>query len=302
MKPFFALLIFFLIAVTSPCHAQELNCVVEVNTQKIQGNESALESMRDAINEYMNSTKFTSYRFSPNEKVDCRLMLTVNSYVNDIVSGELQLQSTRPVFDSSYNSTMLNMRDENVRFEYKTGDRLVFSETNVESALTALLDYYAYLILAVDFDSFSPRGGQYCYDRMQNIVQMSQSAGEPGWKMYADNRNRAAVLAAFTEPNTQAVRDLIYEYHRNGLDRMSLVADKGRESITASLGRLGDIRDKAPMSVVLTIWHDSKLDEIINVYSKGRQTERDGIYNLMVSLYPTDQSRLQNIKTPPETR
>ncbi len=283
------------------CVAQELNCMVELNTQKVQGQESVMESLREAINEYMNSTKFTPYQISANEKIDCRLYLTVNGYANDVVFGELQVQSTRPVYDSSYNSTLLNLRDENIRFEYKANDRLVFSETNIESSLTGLLDFYAYLILAVDFDSFSLRGGQYCFDKLQNIVLLSQSSADPGWKMYTDNGNRAAVLAAFTEPNTQALRVLIYKYHMEGLDKMALVPEKGRAAITESLSALESIREKSPMSIALTLWHDAKLDEMINIYSKGSQRERDGVYDILVNLYPTDQSRMQNIKTISET-
>lgn len=172
----------------------------------------------------------------------------------------------------------------------------------MEDNLTAILNYYAYLILALDFDSFSPQGGQPFFDRLQSIVQMAQSSGEIGWKTYDDNRNRAAVLAALTDPNTQQIRDLIYQYHRRGLDEMSVAPDKGRANITKSLTVLDGIREKAPMSVALTLWHDSKLDELINVYSKGSQSERDEVYKLLVDLYPTDQSRLNDIKNPPETK
>lgn len=179
---------------------------------------------------------------------------------------------------------------------------MTFTENTIEDNFTALLNYYAYLILALDFDSFSPRGGQPYYERLQSLVQMAQSLGEVGWKSYDDNRNRAAVLAALTEPNTQAFRDLLYQYHRTGLDEMSVSPDKGRATITKSLSILDQIREKAPMSVALNMWHDAKLDELINVYSKGSQTERDEVYKLLLDLYPTDQSRLNDIKNPPETR
>jgi len=287
---------------SSISQAQELNCTVEVNSQQVQGQESTFEALRQGINEYMNSTKFTSAQFSPNEKIECRIYLTVAEYTDDKVKGDLQVQSTRPVYNSSYTTTLLNIKDNKVEFEYRPNQQMVFSENTMEDNLTALLNYYAYLILALDFDSFSSRGGQPYYERLQSIVQMAQSSGEIGWKTYDDNRNRAAVLAAMTEPNTQAIRDLIYDYHRRGLDEMSVAPDKGRATITKALPILEQIRDKAPMSVALTMWHDSKLDELINVYSKGSQSERDEVYRLLSELYPTDQSRLDNIKNPPETR
>lgn len=282
--------------------AQELNCTVEVNTSQIQGQEQTFNTLQEAINEYMNSTKFTQAQFSPNEKIECRLFLTVKEYTDDIVKGDLQVQSSRPVYNSSYTTTLLNFKDNKIEFEYRPNDQLIFSETTMESNLTALLNYYAYLILALDFDSFSPQGGQPYFDRLQSIVQMAQSSGEVGWKTYDDNRNRAAVLMAFTEPNTQGIRDLIYQYHRRGFDEMSVAPDKGRATITQALEILRQIQEKAPMSVALTMWHDAKLDELVNVYSKGSQAERDGVYKLLLDLYPTDQSRLNDIKNPPETK
>lgn len=302
MKP----LLFLLTAVCAMTgfgvNAQELNCTVEVDSRQVSGNETTFQTLTEALKEYMNSTKFTSAQFSPNEKIECRMFLTVSEYTDDKVKGDLQIQSSRPVYNSSYSTTLINYKDPKIEFEYRPGDQLVFSETTMESNLTALLNFYAYLILAVDFDSFSPKGGQPYFDRLQTIVQLAQNSGEVGWRTYDDNRNRAAVLAGFTEPNTSAIRDLIYTYHRLGLDQMAVAPDKGRGEITCSLTALQTIKEKAPMSVILNIWHDSKLDELINVYSKGPQTERDEVYKLLTDLYPTDQSRLKDIKNPPETR
>lgn len=302
MKLKFSLLLLFSVIIGPLCNGQELNCNVEVNSQKVQGNEPVFTALQEAVNEYMNSTKFTPYQFSANEKIECRLFFTVNDYSNDIIKGELQVQSMRPVYNSSYNANLVNLKDKEIEFEYKANDRLIFSESNIESDLTALLDYYAYLIIAIDFDSFSPEGGGYCYERLQSIVQMSQSSGRPGWKTFADNRNRAAVLAAFTDPGTRPLRNLYYEYHRKGLDEMALLPEKGRAAITSALAVLGQIQEKAPMSVALTLWHDAKLDEIVNIYSQGQQAERNTVYDLLERLYPTDQIRLQAIKNPPETR
>ena len=123
-----------------------------------------------------------------------------------------------------------------------------------------------------------------------------------GWKAFEDNRNRAAVLAAFTDPGTSGLREMLYKYHRRGLDEMSVSPDKGRTTITEALGALNKIYETQPMSVALNIWRDAKIDELVNVYSKGSQSERDDVYELLVKLYPTETSRLNNIKNPPETR
>ena len=166
----------------------------------------------------------------------------------------------------------------------------------MESNLTAIINYYVYLILAMDFDSFSPRGGDPYWERLNTVVQMAQSAGESGWKSFEDTKNRAAVLNAFTEPSTQKLRDMIYAYHRTGLDEMSVSPDKGRQRITQSLDILSEVSKVAPMSVGLSLFKDAKLDELVNVYSKAPQDERDRVYEILYSLYPTEGKRLDMIK------
>ena len=166
----------------------------------------------------------------------------------------------------------------------------------MESNLTAILNFYAYLILAIDFDSFSPKGGEAFYERAQNVVQMAQSSGESGWKAFEDTKNRSAVLSAYTEPNTSIIRTLIYEYHRLGLDEMVLSPDKGRAKISSTLDYLKKIYDVAPMSVGLSMFKDAKLDELVNLYTKSSQTERDNAYEILSSLYPTENDRLNKIK------
>lgn len=282
--------------------AQELNCTVEIDVSSLSSNQQVFETLKEAVNEYMNNTKFTTAQFSPNEKIECRLFLTVKEYTDDVVKGDLQIQSTRPVYNSSYTTTLINFKDNKIEFAYRENEPLVFSETTMESNLTAILNYYAYLILAIDFDSFSPRGGQPYFDRLATIVQLAQSSGETGWKAFEDNRNRSAVLSAFTDPNTEGMRDMIYQYHRRGLDEMSMSPDKGRATITQALETLRKVAQTAPMSVALPMWRDAKLDELINVYSKGSQSERDQVYDLLMQLYPTEQIRLNDIKNPPPVR
>ena len=166
----------------------------------------------------------------------------------------------------------------------------------MESNLTAILNFYAYLILAIDFDSFSPKGGEQFYERAENIVQMAQSSGESGWKAFEDNKNRSSVLSAYTDPKTSVIRDLIYKYHRTGLDEMFLSPDKGRAAITSTIDYIKKIYDVAPMSVALSMFKDAKLDELVNVYSKASSTEREKVYELLYAVYPTETDRLDKIK------
>lgn len=198
----------------------------------------------------MNTTKFSEAQIGVNEKIECRLFFTIKEYSEEgKFVGDLQIQSTRPVYNTSYTTTLINFKDNRIEFNYQEGEPLIFSENSMENNLTAILNFYAYLILAVDFDSFSPHGGDPFFDRVKLIVQMAQSSGESGWKAFEDTKNRSAILSAFTDPATSGIRDIMYDYHRGGLDEMSMSPDKGRAKITASLEILKKIYDVAPMSV-----------------------------------------------------
>ena len=212
-----------LLAVGLPLGAQELNCNVEINTSQVQNvNKQVFETLQSAINDYMNTTKFTGAQFNANEKIECKLFFTIKEQNDTKISGDLQVQSTRPVYNSTYSSTILNFKDTKIEFEYQENEPLVFNENNMESNLTAILNYYAYLIIALDFDTFGPRGGDPYWERVDQVVRMAQSSGESGWKQFEDTKNRAAVLSAFTDPATSTLRDMLYNYHRKGLD-LSLI-------------------------------------------------------------------------------
>lgn len=284
-----------------PAWGAELNCTVEINADRVAStSREVFESLRQAIAEYLNTNSFTEAQFAPNEKIECKIMLTVNSYTDNVVTGSLQVQSSRPVYDSSYTSPMLNIRDNDVSFSYSQGDPLTFSRNEITDNLTAILDFYAYLILAVDFDSFSSKGGEACYDEAAKIVQLSRTSGEKGWRAIDDNKNRASLLAALTEAPASAMRDIFYDYHRQGLDRMSVSPDKGRAAITGTLKKLQEIGSAAPMSVALTLFRDTKLDELTGVYSKGGNDERKEVVKILSALYPTETSRIELIANPPK--
>ncbi len=282
-----------------PGMGQELRCDVDVNFQKLESPDQQLfNNLKQSISEYMNETKFSNATFSPVERIECRMFLTVNSYDGDRVKGDLQLQLSRPVYNSTYTTTLMNFKDTRVEFEYHDGDPLIFNENGSDSNLTAILDFYAYLMLGIDFDSFSPNGGQQFFDRAAQIVQRAQSGGEIGWKAFEDTKNRSGVLSSFTDANTSGIRQMNYEYHRKGLDEMVTSPDKGRAVITDAIQTIGTVYQNAPMSVALSMFRDAKLDELVNIYSKGTQTERDQVYDLLMPIYPADRDRIEKIKQP----
>ena len=274
---------------------QELNCTVEFNTDQVSGtNKSVFETLREAVSDYMNTTVFTPAQFSTNEKIDCRLFFTIKEQSDDgVIKGDLQIQSSRPVYNSSYTTTLINFKDSKIDFTYQEGEPLNFTVNSMENQLTAILNFYAYLILAFDFDSFAPNGGEPYWERLKQIVQMAQSSGETGWKAFEDTKNRSAVLTAFTEGRGgEALRKMIYDYHRLGLDQMALSVDKGRASVIESLDAINTVYSLQPMSVALSMFKDAKLDELVNVYSKAPAEERTKVYNLLQPIYPTDEQQL----------
>lgn len=277
--------------------AQELKCDVEINSTQIQNtSKEVFTTLQQAIADYMNTTKWTDAQFSANEKIECRMYFTIKSCTDNLMSGDLQVQSSRPVYNSSYTTTVLNFKDTKIEFTYQENEPLIYSETTMESNLTAILNFYAFMIIGLDFDTFSLKGGDPYYEKAANVVRMAQSNGESGWKAFEDTKNRSAVLSAFTEGNTSGIRNIFYNYHRRGLDEMALSVDKGRAMVTQTLEMLAKVFEVAPMSVCLSMWKDAKLDEIVNIYSKAGQTEKDKVYDLLYPLYPTEQTRLIKIK------
>ncbi|MDE6080217.1 MAG: DUF4835 family protein [Duncaniella sp.] len=292
----------FLIALFSAvgnAAAQELNCRVEVNTSRLEGtNKSVFETLQQALSDYVNTTKWSPAQFSPVERIECSMFFDISEYEESEgkMTGTLQVQSIRPVYNSTYTTTLLNLRDTKVDFTYTEGQPLVFNVANFESQLTAIVNFYVYLILAVDFDSFSSHGGDPYFERLETIVHQAQSSGESGWRAFEDNKNRAAMLGAFTDPSTTSLRDLTYQYHFQGLDQMLVSPDKGRRNIDSALDILGGIYKVAPMSVGLTMFKDAKLDELVNIYSKAPDDERRHAYELLNPIFPTENERLEKIR------
>jgi hypothetical protein len=279
--------------------ATELFCEVEVNFDQItNGSKDVFKELKDAVTDYMNTTKWTNATFGANEKINCKLMFTLSSWDNSTgaMEGNLQIHSQRPVYNSNYTTTLINFKDTKVHFSFETGQTLVFSELEMEDNLTAILNFWAYMIIALDFDSFELHGGDPYYDRAAQIVRLAQTSGESGWKAFEDNNNRSAVLSAFTDKQTEPIRQMLYDYHRMGLDQMVVTVDKGRASITHTLENLAKIYDVAPMSICLTMFKDAKLDELIDIYSKANMTEKESVYEMLYQVFPSEINRLDKIK------
>lgn len=284
--------------------SQELNCTVTVNSSKIESADTDLfKTLEQSITEYMNDRKWSNAQIAVNERIECKIYLTVNSVEDTRYNCDIQIQASRPVYNSSYTTTTLNFKDTECSFTYQEYEPLVFNENMFENNLTCILNFYAYLILGIDFDTFSPKGGELFFQQAEKFVMMGQGSQEAGWDAFGNNRNRAAIIAAFTEERTASYRELLYIYHRKGFDEMSVSVDKGRKNITDAIkNQLKSIYDTNSMSVLLPMFCDSKLDELVNLYSEAPQTEREEVYKILSNLYPTEEQRLSQLRKGKENR
>jgi hypothetical protein len=295
MTPFRNILCGLLLLTAFAAEAQEMNARITINSDKIQGtNKQIYSSLQNTLTEFVNSRKWTDATFTANEKIDCTITLIINEHIDTQFKSEIQLQARRPVYNSGYTTNILNIQDRQLDFEYIEYSPLEYTENTLESNLTAAIVYYIYIILGLDFDSFSPKGGTAFFQQAQQIVNLAQS--QPawnGWKAFENDRNRHAIATALTENTADGFRTLWYDYHRKGLDEMAANADRGRTTILEALPALEQLKSARPTSVLLQIFSDAKLDEVIAIYSKANTQEKQNGLKMLTNLYPTASSRLE---------
>ena len=282
-------------------HAQELQVKVSVNHSQIQGTDnSVFENLQQTIEQFMNERAWTDLQFQKNERIQCNLNLTVNKYLRDENRFECTalIQANRPVFNAAYNTTLYNNRDANFNFVFQQFDQLNFAEENIDNQLTALLAYYALLMIGLDLDSFAPMGGTDVLQRCLVLVNNAQNLGFTGWKSFEDNRNRFAVINDFMDEGMKPFRQLQYDYYRKGLDEMTNNAERGRTEISAALENdLKQAHENKPLSLLPQIWTDYKKDELANIYKgKGTQKEKQRIYDILMGLNASQNNSWEAIK------
>lgn len=280
--------------------AQEFNCKVKINSDQIEGTyKQVFSTLENELSEFVNNRKWCEAKFSNVEKIDCTLQFTIKSIPSqDRYAAELTVQARRPVFNAAYTTSTFNFRDTEFEFNYVENEPIVFNEQTIESNLVAVVTYYLYMVLGMDFDSFSPEGGTPFFRQAENIVTLCQTLNEVGWKAFDSNKNRHALVTGILEEKMKPFRKLWYTYHRKGLDDMAQNSDKGKSAITGSLNFLQELYEANSMSVLLSVFMDTKLDELINIYSKSNQTEKDAVYKLLTDIYPAYSQRLEGIRKP----
>jgi hypothetical protein len=271
-----------------------------VNHSQIQGTDaSVFDNLQQNIEQFMNERAWTSLQFQKNERIQCNLNLTVNKYVRDENRFECTalIQANRPVYNAAYSTTLYNNKDANFNFVFQQFDQLNFTEENVDNQLTALLAYYALLMIGIDLDSFAPMGGTDVLQRCLVLVNNAQNLGFTGWKSFEDNRNRFAVINDYMDEGMKPFRQLQYDYYRKGLDEMVNNAERGRTEISAALENdLKRAHENKPLSLLPQIWTDYKKDELANIYKgKGTQKEKQRIYDLLMGLNASQNNSWEQI-------
>lgn len=291
-------LILLLSILTLPVFPQELNATVTVNASKVQGTNRALfTSMEQALHTFINDRKWTKSEFRTSERIQCNFTLVINERLSDnSFAGELQIQSQRPVYNASYTTTLLNYRDTQLYFEFMEYQPMEFDLNNIRGNLEATIAFYVYLILGLDFDSMSPLGGTPYFQQMQQIATHAQPNGWRGWESFGTQRNRFALATAFNDASQQPFREMWYTYHRLGLDEMADNAARAREKIAAAIPVVSSLHERRPTSVLITLFGDTKLDELANVYSQATAAEKQQAYTVLRAIYPTQNLVLNKIR------
>lgn len=279
--------------------AQELNARITINSDKVQStNKQVFKTLQTALTEFVNNKKWTDATFAINERIDCSMTLIINEMVSDnSFKGEIQIQARRPVYNSTYTTTLLNYRDTELSFDYTEFEPLEYTENVLNSNLTATIVFYIYTILALDFDSFAPKGGAAFWQQAQQIVSLAQAQSAwTGWKAFENDRNRHALVTAMTDNTSDMFREMWYTYHRKGLDEMAANPDRGRTTIIGLIPVLEQIKSARPTSAALQMVADAKLDEIVLVYSKATSQEKQEGYKMLSNLYPALTTRMESLK------
>lgn len=295
MKKYLVIILFLIFNLHT--FSQEFNCQVNVDSRSIQGtNKEVYQTLRTAIFEFMNNRKWTDHTFTNEERIDCTIRIIISERLStDEFRGSLHIQAKRPVYNASYETNLLNHIDKDFHFRYVELEMLEFNETTHMSNLTSVLAFYAYIILGLDYDTFSMEGGSQFFQKAEVIVTNAQNAAESGWKAFESLNNRFHMVENFLNPAFAPLRECNYNYHRFGLDRLGEKEAEARGVIAESLLLLKQVHQKKPLSFGLQIFFNAKADEIVKIFGKSFPDEKVRVSNLLKEVDPANITKYESI-------
>lgn len=293
-KWFSFLLVIFLKAIVA--NGQQLDCSVMINSQKVTNtNQQLIKSLETAISDFVNKTDWTGETLKQNEKIKCSMFITLSTINSNQFSGTIQVQSSRLIYDSTYNSPVFNFNDKDFNFKYVEFENLIFNPAVFESNLVSLLAYYSYMIIGLNNDTFLASGGNAYIEAAQNIVTVAQQGGFKGWSQADGLQNRFFLTNDILSPNFTPFRQAMYDYH-NGLDQMASDLKKGKEKIKSSLLNLSKIHDSRHNAFLTRVFFDAKADEIVSVYSGGPTVGISDLVAVLNKISPMNSSKWNQMK------
>lgn len=286
-------LLILLLSLTRITDAQELQCSVSVVAPSVQGtNKQVFETMQTAIIEFMNGQKWTDNVYSPEERIQCSIMINIKEIKSvDDFTGTVQIQSRRPIYNSAYSSVMLNYLDQDFDFRYAEFEPLIYNPNSFESNLVGVLAYYAYVILGYDYDSFSKMGGTKYMEKAQDIVNQAQNSPQKGWRSFESTRNRYWLVENYLNEQHRPLRECMYQYHRQGLDAMSDKPEAGRKEVLSAIEKLQKVHRAKPGSFAVQVFFDAKSEELINIFSESFSMEKGRAIEILSEVDPANATK-----------
>ncbi|WP_435255161.1 DUF4835 family protein [Tenacibaculum sp. A30] len=290
--------IVFLFSIVFSSHSQELNATVIINSDKVQSsNKQVYQTLQKALTEFINDKQWTNRNFKQQERINCAFNIIINEQNGSNFSGTLQVQSTRPVYNSTYATPVLNINDTNFNFRYNEFDPLIYNPTVYESNLISMIAFYAYTIIGVDADTFALKGGESYLKQAESIMLLAQSSGESGWQNEVGKQNRFALIDNLLSSKFSALRSIYYNYHRNGFDNLADNKNSAKEAIEKSVLDLDKLFNIAIGNYMIRVFLDAKGDEIVNVFSDEIPSKNQPqMLTVLNRIAPTYKSRWKNIK------
>ena len=293
----FLLILILLLSVFSG-KAQELNCLININAEQVTGsNRQVFKTLEQALNDFINQTKWTNRPTKPEERINCAMTIIVTSREDNRFTATLQVQSTRPVFGSSYASPVLNLKDNDFNFTYNEFDPLFYNRNSFDSNLISTLVFYVNIILGVDADTFAKYGGETYLKEAENVMLQAQQSGLAPWQNVVGKQNRFLLIDNLLSPDLKIYRDILYKYHRNGFDNFSVNKTTAKQKIEDAVLSIESIFNKTVGNYLIRLFFDAKADEIVSVYSDGDKTRNSAkLKQVLRNISPNNNSKWRDLK------